>query len=307
MKTSIFPGGTNDSHNELHVSDNFPNHSSPVNSIQSLVNQLSENQFRSYLTHLVSYPTRFSTSSFYEEAATWTRKVLDEMGYKTSSETISVNDKNSQNIIADKLGTNRNEENYLIILTAHLDSVNHSGGPSSNAPGADDNGSGSAGVLEIARIFKDIPTQHDLRFILFWGEEQGLLGSKQHVENLTTLDKNRIRAVINMDMIGTLNTSTPAVLIEGSPLSEEIINGLRNVASLYTDLDVKISLEPFDSDHVSFLNKEVPAVLTIEGEDSLNPNEHTANDTLEHIHYPLALDILRMNVAFIASQVTNLE
>ncbi|MHA4095923.1 M28 family metallopeptidase [Bacillus cereus] len=307
MKTSIFPGGTNDSHNELHVSDNFPNHSSPVNSIQSLVNQLSENQFRSYLTHLVSYPTRFSTSAFYEEAATWTRKVLDEMGYKTSSETISVNDKNSQNIIADKLGTNRNEENYLTILTAHLDSVNHSGGPSSNAPGADDNGSGSAGVLEIARIFKDIPTQHDLRFILFGGEEQGLLGSKQHVENLTTLDKNRIRAVINMDMIGTLNTSTPAVLIEGSPLSEEIINGLRNVASLYTDLDVKISLEPFDSDHVSFLNKEVPAVLTIEGEDSLNPNEHTANDTLEHIHYPLALDILRMNVAFIASQVTNLE
>ncbi|PFD40736.1 M28 family metallopeptidase [Bacillus cereus] len=307
MKTSIFPGGTNDSHNKLHVSDNFPNHSSPVNSIQSLVNQLSENQFRSYLTHLVSYPTRFSTSSFYEEAATWTRKVLDEMGYKTSSETISVNDKNSQNIIADKLGTNRNEENYLIILTAHLDSVNHSGGPSSNAPGADDNGSGSAGVLEIARIFKDIPTQHDLRFILFGGEEQGLLGSKQHVENLTTLDKNRIRAVINMDMIGTLNTSTPAVLIEGSPLSEEIINGLRNVASLYTDLDVKISLEPFDSDHVSFLNQKVPAVLTIEGEDSLNPNEHTANDTLEHIHYPLALDILRMNIAFIASQVTNLE
>jgi Zn-dependent M28 family amino/carboxypeptidase len=307
MKTSFFPGGTNDSHNELHVSDNFPNHSSPVNSIQSLVNQLSENQFRSYLNHLVSYPTRFSTSAFYEEAATWTRKVLDEMGYKTSSETISVNDKNSQNIIADKLGTNRNEENYLTILTAHLDSVNHSGEPSSNAPGADDNGSGSAGVLEIARIFKDIPTQHDLRFILFGEKNQGLLGSKQHVENLTTLDKNRIRAVINMDMIGTLNTSTPAVLIEGSPLSEEIINGLRNVASLYTDLDVKISLEPFDSDHVSFLNKEVPAVLTIEGEDSLNPNEHTANDTLEHIHYPLALDILRMNVAFIASQVTNLE
>ncbi|PFB81924.1 Zn-dependent exopeptidase M28 [Bacillus thuringiensis] len=307
MKTSIFPGSTNDSHNELHVSDNFPNHSSPVNSIQSLVNQLSENQFRSYLTHLVSYPTRLSTSSFYEEAATWARKLLDEMGYKTSSETISVNDKNSQNIIADKLGTNRNDGNHLIILTAHLDSVNHSGGPSSNAPGADDNGSGSAGVLEIARIFKDVPTQHDLRFILFGGEEQGLLGSKQHVENLTTLDKNRIRAVINMDMIGKLNTSTPAVLIEGSPLSEEIINGLKNVASLYTDLDVKISLEPFDSDHVSFLNNEVPAVLTIEGEDSLNPNEHTANDTLEHIHYPLALDILRMNVAFIASQVTNLE
>lgn len=70
---------------------------------------------------------------------------------------------------------------------------------------------------------------------------------------------------------------------------------------------MKVSLNPFDSYHVSFLNKGIPAVLTIEGEDSLNPNDHTANDTFEHIHYPLALDILRMNIAFIASQVTNLE
>ncbi|AIW84308.1 Bacterial leucyl aminopeptidase [Bacillus mycoides] len=307
MRTSIFPGGTNDSNNELLVSDNFHNHSTNINSIQLLVNQVSENQFQSYLTHLVSYPTRFSTSSFYEEAATWTREILNEMGYTTNSETIQVNNKSSQNIIADKMGTNHDDENHLIIITAHLDSVNHSGGPSSNAPGADDNGSGSAGVLEIARVFKDILVQHDLRFILFGGEEQGLLGSAQYVENLNTLDKSRIQAVINMDMIGKLNTPTPAVLIEGSPLSEEIINGLKNAASSYTNLDVKVSLNPFDSDHVSFLNKGIPAVLTIEGEDTLNPNDHTANDTLEHIHYPLALDILRMNIAFIASQVTNLK
>lgn len=187
------------------------------------------------------------------------------MGYTTSSETISINNENSQNIIADKMGTNSNEEKQLIIITAHLDSVNLIEGPSSNAPGADDNGSGSAGVLEIARVFKDVPIQHDLRFILFGGEEQGLLGSEQYVENLTTLDKSRIRAVINMDMIGKLNTSTPAVLIEGSPLSQEIINGLKNVASLYTDVNFKVSLDPHDSDHVSFLNKGLPAVLTIEG------------------------------------------
>lgn len=307
MRASIFPSGTNEPDNELNIPDTIHNRSTTVNSIQSLVNQVSENQFQSYLIHLVSYPTRFSTSSFYEEAAMWTREILNEMGYTTSSETIRVNNKSSQNIIAHKMGTNRDEENHLIIITAHLDSVNHSGGPSSNAPGADDNGSGSAGVLEIARVFKDIPVQHDLCFILFGGEEQGLLGSEQYVKNLTTLDKSRIRAVINMDMIGKLNTSTPTVLIEGSPLSEEVINGLKNAASLYTNLDVKVSLNPFDSDHVSFLNKGIPAVLTIEGEDSLNPNDHTANDTLEHIHYPLALDILRMNIAFIASQVTNLE
>lgn len=284
---------------------NRNDHSSTAAPIQSLVNQVSENQFQAYLTHLVSYPTRFSTSSFYKDAATWAREKLNEMGYTTSSETIPINDKNSPNIIADKMGTNNGTKN-LIIITAHLDSVNHAGGPSSNAPGADDNGSGSARLLEIARVFKDLPIQHDLRFILFGGEEQGLLGSKQYVENLTTLDKNRIQAVINMDMIGTLNTSPPTVLIEDSPLSKETIDGLKNAASLYTKLNVQISLNPFDSDHVSFLNKGISAVLTIEGADALNPNEHTANDTLEHIHYPLALDILRMNVAFIASRITNI-
>lgn len=64
MREPIVPGGTNDTENELLISGSFHNQSTLVNSIQSLVNQVSENQFQSYLTHLVSYPTRFSTSSF---------------------------------------------------------------------------------------------------------------------------------------------------------------------------------------------------------------------------------------------------
>ncbi|MFJ7682308.1 M28 family metallopeptidase [Peribacillus butanolivorans] len=289
------------------VFSTFANHetcSSPVPQIQSLVNQVSEDQFKTYLNHLVTYPNRFSTSSHYKEAATWAREKLNEMGYTTSSETIPINDKSSQNIIADKMGTVEGTKN-LVIITAHLDSVNHAGGPSSIAPGADDNGSGSAGLLEIARVLKDLPIQHDLRFILFGGEEQGLLGSKQYVENLPSIDKNRIYSIINMDMIGSLNTPSPTVLIEGSLLSKEIIDVLKNVAPLYTKLNVQISLNPFDSDHVSFLKKGLPAVLTIEGADTENHNVHTAEDILEHIHYPLALEILRMNVAFIASQIVN--
>lgn len=62
MKAPIFPSDTNNPENKLDIPANFHNHSTPVNSIQTLVNQVSENQFRSYLTHLVSYPTRFSTS-----------------------------------------------------------------------------------------------------------------------------------------------------------------------------------------------------------------------------------------------------
>lgn len=57
------------------------------------------------------------------------------------------------------------------------------------------------------------------------------------------------------------------------------------------------SLNPFASDHVPFINANIPALLTIEGADSAHENVHSANDTLDHINYGLALDIVRMNVA----------
>ena len=70
-------------------------------------------------------------------------------------------------------------------MSAHLDSINLKGNATSPAPGADDDGSGSAGVLEIARALKDFKSRHDLRLVLFGGEEQGLFGSKHYVAALT--------------------------------------------------------------------------------------------------------------------------
>src|ERR687890_2721265 len=113
----------------------------------------------------------------------------------------------SWNVIAEREGHAPGGRG-VVLVTAHLDSININGGPAAPAPGADDNGSGSAGLLEISRAFRDHRGEHDLRFILFGGEEQGLFGSKQYVAGLPTSEKRRIRAVLNMDMIATLNTST---------------------------------------------------------------------------------------------------
>jgi Zn-dependent M28 family amino/carboxypeptidase len=82
-----------------------------------------------------------------------------------------------------------------------------------------------------------------------------------------------------------------------------VIDGLADAAATYTQLRVQTSLHPFNSDHVSFLDAQVPAVLTIEGTDDANHHIHSANDTLSHINYALALEILRMNVAFVAAVV----
>ena len=104
----------------------------------------------------------------------------------------------------------------IVLVTAHLDSVNHEGNASSPAPGADDDGSGSAGVIAIARALKDSPAHTTSVLVLFGGEEQGLFGSKQFVASLKPADRARVQAVVNMDMIGTLNTPVPTVLLEGA-------------------------------------------------------------------------------------------
>jgi len=130
-----------------------------------------------------------------------------------------------------------------------------------------------------------------------------LFGSKQYVAGITKTEKARISAVVNMDMIGALNSSTRSVLLEGAPLSKAIITGLSKAAANHTKLKVETSLSPFASDHVPFINAQIPAVLTIEGADNANGNIHSANDTLDKIDLEIALEILRMNIAFVAEQI----
>lgn len=266
--------------------------------IQNLVNQVSRASYQTTLTHLASYPTRHSRSSHFSAAAAWASDELQRFGYTTRTNAITVGAGQSLNIIGDRAGS-RSAPRDLVIVTAHLDSINHpaGGAPYDPAPGADDNGSGSAALLEIARILGGHPAEHDLRLILFGGEEQGLLGSSHYVAALPAADRARVRTVINMDMIASLNTPTRTVLLEGAPVSATLMDRLGVAAATYTSLAVQRSLNPFASDHVPFINASIPAVLTIEGTDSANTNIHTAGDTIAHIDWELALDIIRMNVA----------
>jgi Zn-dependent M28 family amino/carboxypeptidase len=204
-------------------------------SVQQLVDAVSVTEFRAMLGHLANFPTRHSLSTHFTAAAEWVRDRLQSWGYAVQLPVITVGSGTSLNVVADKpgFGTAARE---LIIVTAHLDSVNSAGGVNAPAPGADDNASGSAGVLEIARVISTEALQHDLRFILFGGEEQGLHGSIQYVQGLPAVDRSRIRAVINMDMIATLNTPTPTVILEGASISQSVMTSLATAATTYTPL-----------------------------------------------------------------------
>jgi Zn-dependent M28 family amino/carboxypeptidase len=274
----------------------------PTPFVDDLVDQVSRERFEADIHTLVSFGTRHSNSEGFVKATTFVRDGLDALNYQTRLQTLTVGDKPTHNVIADKPGHGSGTRG-VVIATAHLDSINLQGGPAAPAPGADDNGSGSAGVLEIARVFQNHRSVHDLRLILFAGEEEGLFGSKHYVATLDSAEKARIRSVVNMDMIASLNSPTHSVLLEGAPVSRATIDGLSGAASTYTKLAVEVSLNPFASDHVPFIDAGVPAVLTIEGADNTNGNIHSDKDTLEKLDYDFGAEILRMNVAFIAGQL----
>ncbi len=268
----------------------------PVPWVRQLVGRLSRSGFEADLQQLVSYPTRHSATAHYADAAAWARSRLDALGYVTQSQTVALAGGSTQNIIADKAGAGTGARD-LVLVTAHLDSVNRDGGPDAPAPGADDNGSGSAGLLAIAGALAEHTAEHDLRLVLFGGEEQGLRGSAAYVAALPAADRARLRAVVNMDMIGARNTPAPTVLLEGAPVSQSLIDALAEAAATYTGLTVQTSLSPYASDHVPFIQAGLPAVLTIEGADGANDAIHTASDTLDRIDGDLAMEILRMNTA----------
>ncbi|SEL51845.1 M28 family metallopeptidase [Rhodococcus maanshanensis] len=264
-----------------------------------LLGLLSRSSYEGHLARITGPHTRHSTSGGFLAAAESVSADLKSFGYTVSEQSVSVGAGVSRNIVADLAGSNRGS----VVVTAHLDSINHEDGVAAPAPGADDNASGAAGVLELGRVLATRSWHHDLRLILFGGEEQGLFGSTEHVAGLSAGERDRIVAVINMDMVGRRNTSDPGVLIEGAPLSRALIDDLVAAAATWTRLVVSTSLSPFASDHVPFIDADIPAVLTIEDNDTANRDVHSARDLVSTLDPALAMEILRMNLAALAGRL----
>ncbi len=106
-----------------------------------------------------------------------------------------VEKKISFNVIAE---TKSGNPDSIVMIGAHLDSV-------AEGPGINDNGSGSASILEVALGMKDIKPINKVRFAWFSAEELGLIGSTKYVEALTEAEKNKIALFINIDMVGSPN------------------------------------------------------------------------------------------------------
>ncbi len=189
------------------------------------------------------------------------------------------------NVIGMVPGTDASVANEYVVIGGHYDHLgmgDENSLSSSHTPaihfGADDNASGTAGVIELAQIFAANPARRTMVFMAFSGEEKGLLGSKHWVSNPTQPLANAV-AMFNMDMIGRLKDDK--LNIQGTGTSESwtsIIDsaksGLGFVVSTTAD-----GYGP--SDHSSFTAKEIPVMFVFTG---LHSDYHRPSDTYDKIN-----------------------
>ena len=109
--------------------------------------------------------------------------------------TVSVVNDPQHNVIAELKGTN---DDNVVMAGAHLDSVEE-------GPGINDNGSGSAALLELAEQLAKLKPENTLRFAWWGGEEAGLVGSTAYVDGLSQAERDRIALYLNFDMVGSPN------------------------------------------------------------------------------------------------------
>jgi hypothetical protein len=166
--------------------------------------------------------------------------------------------------------------------------------------GADDNASGVAGVIELARFLSTnkVKEKSNFLFLCFSGEELGLFGSKYFTEN-PTLDLATVNYMINMDMIGRLDPQTKILMVHGtgtSPVWEPLVKKLENE-------NVKVKTDSSGtgpSDHTSFYLKNIPVLHFFTGSHS---DYHKPSDDWDKINYKGEADVLSV----IAKVVTELD
>ena len=192
-----------------------------------------------------------------------------------------------RNILALLPGSQSGRDQEVIIVGAHFDHVGYGKSTNSYGPlgqihnGADDNASGTAAILEVAEALAllEPSPQRTILFALWDAEEAGLLGSAHWVQH-PTVPLERVRLVINADMVGRMRNDR--VITYGCNTAA----GLRRcVAFANQQSRLNIDLDPShrdDSDHWTFFQRQIPYLMLHTGE---HPDYHRPSDDVERLNY----------------------
>ncbi len=226
-----------------------------------------------------------------------TKKFLQSFEYTERPHAHHVDGKGVQWKGANVIGYLDNDAEKTIVIGAHYDHLGAEDGRGSSLAaepvgkihnGADDNASGVAGLLELARIYALNGEKEKVNFLFmaFSAEEAGLIGSK-HFTNNPTKPMEKVMAMMNMDMIGRLRDSTNSLIIGGvgtSPVWIPMVKSLNSVFELKFDT---AGMGP--SDHASFYLKDKPVLHFFSGTHS---DYHKPSDDIEKINFPGEVKII---------------
>jgi aminopeptidase YwaD len=161
--------------------------------------------------------------------------------------------------------------------------------------GADDNASGTTGVIELANYFSSNKKTepYNFLFICFSGEELGLIGSKKWCEN-PDIDLSKINYMVNMDMIGRLNDSTKKIVVYGVGTSPFLVPMIESVPTSFSVKKDSSGVGP--SDQTSFYLKDIPVLHFFTGQHS---DYHKPSDDADKINYAGEAQVLDYIVAII--------
>ena len=283
-----------------------------------------ETNLRATVEKLVSFGTRKSTSTKGNaQAGAWLKGEFEkiprlEVSYheftdphpklKRDGESVP-----QRNVIAKLRGKARPDE--VVVFGAHYDSLNLADpNPDVVAPGANDNATGTAGVLEAARILSQSEHDRTLIFACFAAEEQGLIGSFHFAKHLKESGTNVV-CMLNNDIIGGAKDDDGKPLNENSlrcysaPPQDSDSRRFARLAKLVVERllpDFKVTLHDTvdrpkrGGDHQSFNKNGFTAIRFIEGVET-DKLHHTAGDVIERIHFSYHARVVRADVALLAN------
>ncbi len=254
--------------------------------IDAIVQDVSEANYVSVWQSLDDFETRYTYAPANDVSAMWMYSLLSSYGLQVEYFTHAQSGP-KKNVIATHPG--QVDPSKIVYITGHFDCTSED--PYNQAPGADDNGSGTAAVLEAARVLSNYDFEYTIKFAAFNGEEQGLYGSSAYVESIHGQGED-VLGCINLDMIAYRGTDpAPAdLIIYTNAASTSLATILHDAAEEYLPglLDPVIVNQALGaSDHASFWNWGYAAVLGIEEEawgSDFCPWYHTSSDQIER--YP---------------------
>ncbi|MFO7614672.1 MAG: M28 family peptidase [Bacteroidales bacterium] len=245
--------------------------------ISSMVAQVDTAHLRQMVQHLEDYGNRNCYKPEGILAQNWIYSKFDSLGLDVELHDFYMpGGAASDNVIATQTGTKYPDE--YVVLGAHYDTY----ASGNTQPGADDNATGTAGIIEIARILSQYEFDRSIIYATWSGEEYGLYGSAAWASEAAA-DSMNILGYFNIDMAGYLQ---PGSYIHtdliGPSSANELKEFYRDVCAIYLpDFIIENgAMSGGDSDHTSFNNNGYQGIFPFEDSQNYSPYIHTSNDRI---------------------------